>query len=58
LLVEGLPFVRGFLVPPPCHRYALKEVNIPEAVNIVLRLMLKHGFTPDDIDELKREEPP
>jgi hypothetical protein len=36
------------------RRYALDESDIPEPVNIVLRLMLKHGYTPDDIIEIRR----
>jgi len=41
------------------RRYALEEVDtIPEPVNIVLRLMLKHGITPDEIFELRRERAP
>jgi hypothetical protein len=43
------------LAPRSSRRYALNEVNIPDAINIVLRLMIKHRYTPDDIDELKRE---
>jgi hypothetical protein len=41
--------------PRTSRRYALKERPIPEAINIVLRLMLKYRLTADDIDELKQE---
>jgi hypothetical protein len=46
------------LSPRTGRRYALREVAIPEPVNIVLRLMLKHGITPEEIEELRKEKPP
>jgi hypothetical protein len=44
------------LDPRTSRRYALDEVNIHEAVNIVLRLMLKHKYTADDIDKLREKK--
>jgi hypothetical protein len=45
--------------PRTSRRWALgeNERDIPEAVNIVLRLMLKHRrFTPEYIEDLKKEK--
>jgi hypothetical protein len=41
--------------PRTSRRYALDENEIPEMINIVLRLMIKHRYTPEKIDELKQE---
>jgi hypothetical protein len=43
------------LTPRTSRRYAADDTAIPGAVDIVLRMMIKHKYTPDDIDKLKRE---
>lgn len=45
------------LDPRTSRRYAGGEIEkIHDAVNIVLRMMVKHRYTADDVDKLKKEQ--